>query len=142
MTCFSVFPRVPADNTLRLSEGTRLQVKQRLATERQACIMTISQVPAHFGRGEEPGGDIHVVHENAPAVTVFPSIVRAVQQQRATRSEVVGKNRFGHVERIKQCQRGILHAMSLFAAGLELGFDILVGLINGIHFDTPSRPPW
>lgn len=136
-----MFPRVPADNTLRLSEGTRLQVKHRLATERHACIMTISHVPAQFGRGKEPGGDIHVVHESAPAVTVFPPIVRAVQQQRATLSEVVGKNRFGHVERIKQCQRGILHAMISLAAGLELGFDILVGLINGIHFDTPFQPP-
>lgn len=81
--------------------------------------MTISHVPAYFGRGEEPGGDIHVVHESAPAVTVLPPIVRAVQQQRVTRSEVVGENRFGHVERIKQCQRGILHAMAHLLRGLN-----------------------
>lgn len=66
-------------------------------------------------------------------IAVLAPVTRAVEQQRATRTEVLRENGIRHVERFENIQSGFLDASIPLAARLIISFDCPVGFVDSLH---------
>lgn len=66
-------------------------------------------------------------------IAVLAPVTRAVEQQRATRNEVLRENGIRHVERFENIKSGFLDASILLAARLIISFDCPVGFVDSLH---------